>query len=152
MALAATIGWGLLLQWRLARKPPVLWRAVVLSTGGVVLCWLLLMTLWLPWLNYGKSYATVAEQIQSTLPANYDCVTADGIGPAQRASFAYLGEVKFAKKNQRHCDYLLVQDNDVRHKHSDAIKKISADYTLLWQGRRASDRDESFRLFARKSP
>ena len=152
VALAATIGWGLLLQWRLARKPPVLWRAVVLSTGGVVLCWLLLMTLWLPWLNYGKSYATVAEQIQSTLPVNYDCVTADGIGPAQRASFAYLGEVKFAKKNQKHCDYLLVQDNDVRHKHSDAIKKISADYTLLWQGRRASDRDESFRLFARKSP
>jgi hypothetical protein len=117
-----------------------------------MLCWLLLMTLWLPWLNYGKSYATVAEQIQSTLPANYDCVTADGIGPAQRASFAYLGEVKFAKKNQKHCDYLLVQDNDVRHKHSEAIKKISADYTLLWQGRRASDRDESFRLFARKSP
>jgi hypothetical protein len=69
------------------------------------------MTLWLPWLNYGKSYATVAEQIQSTLPANYDCVTADGIGPAQRASFAYLGSVKFAKKNQKHCDYLLVQDN-----------------------------------------
>jgi 4-amino-4-deoxy-L-arabinose transferase-like glycosyltransferase len=152
IALAATLGWGLLLQWRLSRKPPVLWRAVVLSTGGVVLCWLLLMTLWLPWLNYGKSYATVAEQIQSTLPANYDCVTADGIGPAQRASFAYLGSVKFATKNQTRCDYLLVQDDDVRHKHSEAIKKISADYKLLWQGRRASDRDESFRLFIRKSP
>jgi len=152
IALAATIGWVLLLQWRLARKPPVLWRAVVLSTGGVVLCWLLLMTLWLPWLNYGKSYATVAEQIQSTLPVNYDCVIADGIGPAQRASFAYLGEVKFAKKNQTHCDYLLVQDNDVRLKRSKAIKKISEDYKLLWQGRRASDRNESFRLFVRKSP
>lgn len=152
VALAATIGWGLLLQWRLSRRPPVLWRAVVLSTGGVVLCWLLLMTLWLPWLNYGKSYATVAEQIQSTLPSNYDCVTADGIGPAQRASFAYLGSVKFATSRQTHCDYLLVQDDDVRHKHSEAIKKISSDYQLLWQGRRASDRDESFRLFARKSP
>jgi hypothetical protein len=152
IALAATVVWGWLVVWRTAKHRQALWKSLVLPAGGAALCWLLLMTLWLPWLNYGKSYATVAEQIQSTLPVNYDCVIADGIGPAQRASFAYLGEVKFAKKNQTHCDYLLVQDNDVRLKRSKAIKKISEDYKLLWQGRRASDRNESFRLFVRKSP
>ena len=152
IAIAASLAWAWLVKWRVGRHRAAIWKSLVLPAGGAALCWLLLMTLWLPWLNYGKSYATVAEQIQSTLPVNYDCVTADGIGPAQRASFAYLGEVKFAKKNQKHCDYLLVQDKDVRHKHSEAIKKISEDYKLLWQGRRASDRDESFRLFVRKSP
>ena len=56
IAVAATIGWIVLVHWRMSRQPSVLWRAVVLSSGGVILCWVLLMTLFLPWLNYGKSY------------------------------------------------------------------------------------------------
>jgi 4-amino-4-deoxy-L-arabinose transferase-like glycosyltransferase len=152
VALATTIGWLLLLRWRLARRPSVLWRAVVLSTGGVILCWLLLMTLWLPWLNYGKSYASVAEKIAEKLPENYRCVIADGVGAAQRASFAYLGPVKFGALSDTHCEYVLVQDTGLRKKGVTALKKIDGEMTLLWQGRRASDRDESFRLFQRKSP
>ena len=152
VALATTIGWLLLLRWRLARRPSVLWRAVVLSTGGVILCWLLLMTLWLPWLNYGKSYASVAEKIAEKLPENYRCVIADGVGAAQRASFAYLGPVKFGALSDTHCEFVLVQDTGLRKKGVTALKKIDGEMTLLWQGRRASDRDESFRLFKRKSP
>ena len=68
IAAAATVGWIMLVRWRIARHPSVLWRAVVLSSGGVILCWLLLMTLWLPWLNYGKSYAGVSHQIGEKLP------------------------------------------------------------------------------------
>ena len=60
-ALLASACWIALVHWRVARRPAVLWRAVVLSSGGVILCWLLLMTLWLPWINYGKSYAGVAQ-------------------------------------------------------------------------------------------
>ena len=152
VALGTTIGWLLLLRWRLARRPSVLWRAVVLSTGGVILCWLLLMTLWLPWLNYGKSYASVAAHIAEKLPSNYRCVAADGVGAAQRASFAYLGPVKFGALSDTHCEFVLVQDAGLRTKGIAALKKIDGEMTLLWQGRRASDRDESFRLFKRKSP
>ncbi len=152
VALATTIGWLVLLRWRLARRPSVLWRAVVLSTGGVILCWLLLMTLWLPWLNYGKSYAGVAAHIAEKLPEDYRCVATDEVGPAQRASFAYLGPVKFGRPADTHCEFVLVQDNGLRKKGMAALKKIDGEMTLLWQGRRASDRDESFRLFQRKSP
>lgn len=151
IALASTIAWGWLLRWRLARRPSVLWRAVVLSSGGVILCWLLLMTLWLPWLNYGKSYAGVAEQIALHLPQQYGCVATDGLGPAQRASFASMGGVQFARPGQLDCDYLLVQDDRLRKGLAD-LKKIDGTLSLLWQGRRASDRYEYFRLFKRQSP
>ena len=151
IALTATIGWILLLRWRLARRPSVLWRAVVLSTGGVILCWLLLMTLWLPWLNYGKSYAGVAEQIATNLPNNYRCVATRDLGPAQRASFAYLGNVKFAGIGKTDCDYLLVQDDGLRRRGGN-LKKIDGNLQLLWQGHRLSDRNEWFRLFKRTSP
>ncbi|MEO0317190.1 MAG: hypothetical protein RL404_867 [Pseudomonadota bacterium] len=151
VALAATVGWVLLLQWRLGRRPPVLWRAVVLSTGGLVLCWVLLMTLWLPWLNYSQSYATVAASIESNLPEDYRCVNADGLGPAQRASFAYLGNVRFAAPGGRDCEFLLVQDDGLRRRGAE-MKKVEGDLTLLWQGRRAADRHEFFRLFRRRLP
>ncbi len=152
VALAATGGWILLLHWRLGRRPPVLWRAVVLSTGGMVLCWLLMMTLWLPWLNYSQSYAPVALQIEAHLPQDYRCVRTEGLGPAQRASFAYLGQVRFARRDDEPCEFLLVQEDRPRRNKDPQAKKIDANMTLLWQGRRASDRHESFRLFQRNSP
>ncbi len=151
-ALAVTGGWILLLHWRLGRRPPVLWRAVVLSTGGLVLCWLLMMTLWLPWLNYSQSYAPVAQQISAHLPADYRCVKTEGVGPAQRASFAYLGEVKFARDDGARCEFLLVQEDRGRRSKGAQSRKLDAGLTLLWQGRRAADRHESFRLFRRDSP
>jgi len=151
LALAASASWILLLQWRLGRRPPVLWRAVVLSTGGLVLCWVLLMTLWLPWLNYSQSYAPVAEQIGTNLPADYRCVDTNDVGPAQRASFAYLGGVKFSKPGDAPCDYLLVQDDGLRRKGAQ-MKTVDNNLTLLWQGRRAADRHEFFRLFRRSTP
>lgn len=148
LALAGTLGWVLLLHWRLGRRPPVLWRAVVLSTGGLVLCWLLLMTLWLPWLNYGQSYAPVAEKIAASLPPSYDCVRAEGVGPAQRASFAYLGPVRFARDAGQACEFLLVQDDGLRRK-GGQLKPVDDNLQLVWQGRRASDRHEFFRLYRR---
>ena len=152
VALATTVGWVLLLRWRLGRQPSVLWRAVVLSTGGLVLCWVLLMTLWLPWLNYAQSYSSVAAEIETHLPTSYRCVDTDGVGPAQRASFGYLGQVNFSRNSKNSsCDLLLVQDDGLRRR-GGSLKKIEGDVTLLWQGRRASDRHEFFRLYKRNSP
>ncbi len=151
IALATSVGWLLLLRWRLGRRPSVLWRAVVLSTGGLVLCWLLLMTLWLPWLNYAQSYASVAGEMGAQLPENYRCVDTVGVGPAQRASFAYLGELRFSRPGDARCDLLLVQDDGLR-KRGAQMKKIEGDLTLLWQGRRPSDRHEFYRLYRRNAP
>jgi 4-amino-4-deoxy-L-arabinose transferase-like glycosyltransferase len=148
IAASATIGWIMLVHWRISRQPSVLWRAVVLSSGGVILCWLLLMTLWLPWINYGKSYAGVAQQIAQKLPPVRYCVDTN-VGSAQRASFAYFGKVDFAKFNEGNCDFLLVQDSVNKKNAAQVLKEFDGGWRLLWEGRRPSDRDERFRLYRR---
>jgi len=175
VAVAVSVGWIVLVHWRLSRQPSVLWRAVVLSSGGMILLWVLLMTLFLPELNYSKSYASVAQQIAARLPADTDCIDTN-VGPAQRASFAYFGHLPFAGVDGGRCSFLLLQDS-LRHTHAaNAANAAGAkaneqqviqhgdgymgghevlssfrprDWTLLWEGRRPSDRDERFRLFRR---
>ena len=150
VAAAATIGWIMLVHWRLSRQPAVLWRAVVLSSGGLILLWVLLMTLFLPELNYGKSYASVAQQIAARLPPEAKCIDTN-VGPAQRASFAYYGRLPFASLAGGSCDYVLVQDSvKTRDERDLARKHRTRGATLLWEGRRASDRDERFRLYQRR--
>jgi 4-amino-4-deoxy-L-arabinose transferase-like glycosyltransferase len=147
VAAAATIGWIVLVHWRVSRQPAVLWRAVVLSSGGLILLWVLLMTLFLPELNYSKSYALVARQIAASLPAGADCIDAN-VGPAQRASLAYYGQLPFSRIDSAACDYVLTQDS-VRTR-DDRETRQGFDvtgWTMLWEGRRATDRDERFRLY-----
>jgi 4-amino-4-deoxy-L-arabinose transferase-like glycosyltransferase len=153
VAAAASVGWIVLVNWRISRQPAVLWRAVVLSSGGLILLWVLITTLFMPVLNYGKSYAIVARQIATKLPADAGCIDSN-VGPAQRASFAYFGQLPFASVDGRgKCELLLLQDS-VRRKDD---KEIAAalrgkQWALLWEGRRPSDRDERFRLYRRVSP
>jgi 4-amino-4-deoxy-L-arabinose transferase-like glycosyltransferase len=148
-AAAASVAWIFIVQWRISRRPSVLWRAVVLSSGGVILCWLLLMTLALPWADYRKSYAAVARQLGQQVPQGASCVDSN-LGPAQRASFAYFGHVPFAQFDGKQCDWLLLQDN-VRAKKNDArpLAPGGGEWQLQWEGGRASDRDERFRLYRR---
>ncbi|HEY4319033.1 MAG TPA: glycosyltransferase [Herbaspirillum sp.] len=149
IAVLATLSWIVLVHWRISRRPSVLWRAVVLSSGGVILCWLLLMTLWLPWINYGKSYSGVANQIEANMPPVKHCVDSN-VGPAQRASFAYFGHVKFAENESTRCDFLLLQDSiaddDTQRRQ---LQQYPGRWRMLWEGRRPSDRDERFRLYRR---
>jgi 4-amino-4-deoxy-L-arabinose transferase-like glycosyltransferase len=148
IAVAATVGWILLVRWRVTRQPSVLWRAVVLSSGGVILCWLLLMTLWLPWLDYGKSYSGVARQLAVRLPPTGYCVDTN-VASAQRASFAYFGHVDFAGFGQHGCDYLLLQSKAKQDSNA-LLNAWPGHWKLLWEGRRPSDRDERFRLYRRQ--
>ena len=151
VAACATVGWIALVQWRISRQPAVLWRAVVLSSGGLILLWVLLMTLFLPDLNYSKSYATVAKQLAASVPAGTRCV--DGhVGLPQRASFAYYGAVPFAPVGGNlDCPLLLVQDSvKARDDKERAPVHDPAQWNQIWEGKRASDRDERFRLYQRK--
>lgn len=148
VALFATVSWFAVVHWRVARRPTVLWRAVVLSSGGVILCWLLLMTLWLPWINYGKSYAGVARELMPHLPPPTECVHTN-LARAQRASFAYFGNVNFARSSKAGCGYLLWQDY---RRGSDPATRVTlrgTNWELIWEGRRPSDRYERFRFYRR---
>jgi 4-amino-4-deoxy-L-arabinose transferase-like glycosyltransferase len=149
VALAATAGWFVLVYWRISRRPSVLWRAVVLSSGGLILIWILLMTLFLPDVNYSKSYAGVARQIASQLPPNAGCIETN-VGPAQRASFAFYAQLPFVGVEGGKCDLLLLQDSlKLRDDREIQAQHRGKQWVLLWEGRRPSDRQERFRLYRR---
>ncbi|CAN7728122.1 ArnT family glycosyltransferase [Duganella sp. LjRoot269] len=149
VALAATAGWFALVHWRISRQPAVLWRAVVLSSGGLILIWILLMTLFLPDVNYSKSYASVARQIAEKLPPDAGCI-ATNVGPAQRASFAYYAHLPFEGVEGGRCNLLLLQDSiKLRDDREILPEHRGKQWVLLWEGRRPADREERFRLYRR---
>ncbi|MDC8759679.1 ArnT family glycosyltransferase [Janthinobacterium fluminis] len=149
VAASATAGWIALVHWRISRQPAVLWRAVVLSSGGLILLWVLLMTLFLPELNYSKSYASVSRQIAERLPPGLNCIETNA-GPAQRASFAYYGKLPFTGMRGGQCDMLLLQDSiKLRDEVEIAPRYRGKQWSKVWEGRRPSDDSERFRLYRR---
>lgn len=145
IAILVTGCWIILVYWRLARRPKALWRSVVLSSAGTTLMWVLLMTLWLPLVNYSRTYRDVATQIASRLPTDYQCISPVRLGDAQIASFAYFGKMRFAFGNED-CDVLLRQDT---WDYGPPASLSPFVWKLIWEGRRPADRDERFRLYLR---
>lgn len=139
IAFVSTCAWVMLVHWRISRHPRVLWRAVVLSSSGVILCWLLTLTLFTPWIDYRVSYRPLALEIAAQLPTQYNCVDTN-TGSAQRASFAYFGNIHFAEDNKARCDYFLAQRHAVKPGNYPAGEPI-------WEGHRAADKSERFMLF-----
>lgn len=90
-ALLATLAWFWLVSWRVGRHRQALWKSLVLPAAGATLCWLLLMTLWLPLLDFGRSYGPVVRRIAKLVPAATPCVLADGLSQAQIAALQYQG-------------------------------------------------------------
>ena len=91
-ALLATIAWGWLVSWRVGRHPQAIWKSLVLPAAGATLCWLLLMTLWLPLLDFGRSYGPLARRIARLVPEN-SCVLVDGLGQAQISALQFQGGI-----------------------------------------------------------
>lgn len=146
LGVAATAAWVMLVRWRVSRQPPMIWRAVVLSCGGLVLAWFLLMTLWLPAFDQRNTYREVAQQVVSALPARFDCVGTRGLGRAQRASLYYFANLRFGSDAAR-CGWLLVQDEGpIAHTPAGPNRG----WILRWEGGRQRDRDERLRLYERR--
>jgi len=96
LAALASLAWIWLVNWRVGAHRQALWKSLVLPAAGATLCWLLLMTLWLPLLDFGRSYGPVSRRIASMVPANA-CVLADGLSQAQIAALQYHGQLRLVR-------------------------------------------------------
>lgn len=115
---------------------------------GITMVWGLLMTLWLPWLNANKGYQGMIASMQRALPKHYACVTSLHLASSQRALLDYYADIRtqpFEMVQHMDCDLYLIQDE----RGHDKINPGS-DWKLIWQGKRPSDRHESFRLYRRR--
>ena len=97
-AVLATLAWMALVRWRAGRHRAALWKSMVLPASGAALCWLLLMTLWLPLLNFGRGYAPLVEKV-STLMGPTACVNTLRLSLSQSAAFGFHGHYRLIPVN-----------------------------------------------------
>ena len=93
IAILGTLAWLYLVLWRVGRHRTAMWKSMVLPAGGTALCWLLLMTLWLPILDFARSYAPLVQRVSETIGKQV-CVQIYGLNPGQAAAFVYHGGMK----------------------------------------------------------
>ena len=148
----ATLAWASLVKWRAGRHRSALWKSMVLPASGASLCWLLIMTLWLPLLDFARSYAPLVHQVRSMM-GDTECVQYHGLTKAQGAAFEFHGNLKLYpavsqsekfRSESKQCAWLIVD--------TQALASLSQEVNVsLWTRhatvRRPSDNNEDIVLF-----
>ena len=149
LAIVATLAWAWLVKWRVGRHRAAIWKSLALPAGGAVLCWVLVMTLWLPLLDYARSYAPMVRQIAQTLQKP-ECVDVLGLSRAQIAALRFHGNLVLQRASDRpSCPWLLV-DGESLAKREQAVD--IAQWTLHSTIKRPTDRTEHIVIYQRSLP
>ncbi|MDO8464556.1 MAG: glycosyltransferase family 39 protein [Gallionella sp.] len=138
IAIVATVLW-LVLVWRVGRS---MRRAVMNWLLGITLVWTLAMTLWLPWLDSGKSYRGMVSSLQKAMPKQYQCVGYDYLGDGQRAMLHYFGNIVTRHDPKHRCDLRLIQGEKLSRPLLEETR-----WKKIWEGSRKGDKSEHYRLY-----
>ena len=149
LALAGSALWVWLVHWRAGRHRTALWKSLVLPSAGAALCWLLLMTLWLPVLDYARSYLPMAQQVARQVN-RHTCVSVLGLNSAQIAALRYHSKLDLRPVAQsQNCPYMVVDSGSL------AMMKQrfpENEWQRLIMVRRPMDRSENVVVFRRLIP
>jgi 4-amino-4-deoxy-L-arabinose transferase-like glycosyltransferase len=145
VAILGTLSWVYLVLWRVGRHRTAMWKSMVLPAGGTALCWLLLMTLWLPILDFARSYAPLVQRVAETI-GKQPCVQIYGLSPGQAAGFAYHGSMNLELLTpEAKCTWLIVD--------ADAEQSLSglnmSPWRFVTKFRRPTDDNEDVLLYRR---
>lgn len=149
IALSATLVWAWLVQWRVGRHQAAIWKSLVLPAGGAVWCWLLLMTLWMPLLDFVRSYRLVTDRVISRVGTG-TCLQAGQLDRDQIAALQFHGAYRLEPPStQSTCTWLIV-DPEL------SARTGSPPDPATWQRhaqiRRASGKGDEFHLYRRIRP
>lgn len=114
---------------------------------GITMAWSLLMTLWLPFIDAAKSYKPMMMSLSAAMPKKYACINSRDFGNPQQALLDYYTDLRvqpFESMQRLGCDLYLIQDERGNEKIDPG-----RDWKLIWEGKRAADRRENYRLFQR---
>jgi 4-amino-4-deoxy-L-arabinose transferase-like glycosyltransferase len=148
-ALAATLAWLWLVRWRTGRHREAVWKSMVLPAGGVVLAWLLLMTLWRPLLDHARSARPWVDALRPHV-AGADCIAAPGLTPALVAALEVHGPWRVRASDLGACTArLLVLRDQPREATPPALPPA---WQLVATLRRPTDRAELTAVWRRSTP
>ena len=136
-ALLATAVWF----WLIVTSPRSPMRGIMHWMAGLTLFWLLIAALWMPWIDYGKTYRPLAASLAETLPASGNCIANANLPDALLASLDYFNGIRtvaHASALGQTCDWLLVQ--------GELPADAATNWRKSWEGRRPSDRRDSEKI------
>ena len=144
-AVLATVTWF----WLIATSPRSPMRGIMHWMAGLTLFWLLIANLWMPWIDYGKSYRPLAASLARVLPTNADCIAHLNVPDSILASLDYFDGIRtqhYRGDAGSRCHWLLLQGT-IR----DPATIAAGGWKKAWEGKRPADRHESdkFQLFRR---
>jgi hypothetical protein len=126
-------------------------RGIMHWMAGLTLFWLLLAALWMPWIDYGKTYRPLSASLAKALSANAGCVAGANLPDSILASLDYFDGIRtipLSDTASKRCKWLLVHGEARDH-----AAVPAAGWRKVWEGRRPSDRRENdkFRLYRSES-
>lgn len=139
VAAALTLAW----LWCALFTAPSPTRGVLRWAVGVALLWGTFAMLWMPWVDYQKSYQGVALQLKSRLPPAAGCISGSGFGLPQRAALSYHAGIRTVAPRDE-CRYFLVQ-GQARHE----LDAPRGRWQKLADVGRPGDKSERYRLYRR---
>jgi hypothetical protein len=147
IAATGTLAWIALVRWRTGRHRAALWKSLVLPAGGVALTWLLLMTLWLPLLDYARSNRPWVARIAPHVPAGA-CVDAPGYARAAVASLEQYGRWRVEAR----ADHAGACPVRLRQERRGQRVVVPEGWDVAARVRRPTDRDEVTLVLRRSAP
>ena len=148
VAVLASLAWAWLVKWRTGRHRSALWKSLVLPAGGATLCWVLLMSLWLPLLDFARGYQPLVRQVIRHVDRQA-CVETLGLSTAQAAALRHHGELALrVAKLQPQCPALLVDRQAQARFRSELDPGL---WTLVAAARRPTEKTDDLLIY-RRSP
>jgi hypothetical protein len=144
LGLLYTIAWfGMIAGFkRSPQRPLIVWAA------GITTVWALLATLFIGWIDTGKTYRRMVDSLEQALPRQHGCISSTNLGISQRAVLQYFGGIvtyrEEAPDRRRRCDWILVQGDPGYE------MPPPGNWSKVWEGGRPRDSDEIYRLYRRR--
>ncbi|MFN0314794.1 MAG: ArnT family glycosyltransferase [Burkholderiales bacterium] len=134
--------------WAIAHLKRTPERPVLAWTAGTAMLWALIMILFGNYMDAGRSYRRLSQQIGSAIPAKTSCVGSAGLGESQRAMLHYFaGVVTQRAENpqaRRDCPVQILQSS------RSLPRDLGPQWKLAFSGAREGDKNELYQVFVRR--
>ncbi|UOD51195.1 ArnT family glycosyltransferase [Orrella daihaiensis] len=148
MALVITGTWIGLIIWRLKLHPKFAWRGALLSAMGLTSTWILLVLLWMPTVDYVRSYRPMAAEVRQTIDqanqqaGQFLCAQSSGLSVGPRASLYVFEGIEISRDER--CPLLIQQTTAERLQQG--LAGFDRNARVLWTGSRGADRFDRYRV------
>ncbi|GHU28437.1 hypothetical protein AGMMS50256_10670 [Betaproteobacteria bacterium] len=128
--------------WMIVTSPRSPMRGIMHWMAGLTLFWLLLASLWMPWIDYGKTFRDVSASLKKALPVETDCIAGVNLPLSFLTILDYFEEIRVVPQKSEQaaaCSWLLMQGKQP--------ELTKSGWRPIWDGNRPTDRRSSDKFY-----